>query len=345
MKRDYDINVSYNFLYTLLTKHGYISPKARKDTKKAYRQKIKVKLANKEQLSKKEEIIVADHLLDNLDAHPRKERSKYFGELIQMDASLHLWFGDTKTQLHAAIDDSTGKIVGAYFDTQETLFGYYQITKQFLSKYGIPAQILTDNRTIFNYIKNGRSSEERDTFTQYGFMCHRLGIALSTSSVPQVKGRIERLFQTLQSRLVVELSLKNITSIDKANLYLPEYIELFNNEFSLPYNDSTNAFECLQKGQNIDEYLTIVTHRKVDNGCTIKYNNEYYKIYHQNGELLTAKPKSECLVVKTFDNKVFVLFDQNTYFIEKFERTRGDSLFEPKVPKVKKTYVPAWNHP
>lgn len=345
LKRNYNITVSYNFLYTLLSKHGFVSPKAQRETKRKYRQKIKVKLANKIKLSKKEEIIVADHLLDDLDAHPRKERSKFFGELIQMDASQHLWFGNTKVHLHAAIDDATGKIVGAFFDTQETLFGYYQITKQFLTKYGIPAQILTDNRTVFNYNKNGKSSEERDTFTQYGFMCHRLGIALSTSSIPQVKGRIERLFQTLQSRLVVELSLNKITNIDKANCYLQQYIELFNNEFSLPYNDTTNAFECLQKGQNIDEYLTIVSHRKVDNGCTIKYNNVYYKIYHQNGELLTAKPKSECLVIKTFDNKLFVLFDQNPYFIEKFEKTRKDSLFEPKAPKVKKSYTPAWNHP
>ena len=235
------------------------------------------------ELSKKEQIIVSDHLLDFIDAHPRKERSKYFREQIQMDASIHLWFGRYKVTLHISIDDATGKIVGAYFDVQETLFGYYQITKQFLEKYGIPVQILTDNRTVFNYNKNGKSSEERNTFTQYGFMCHRLGITLTTSSIPQVKGRVERLFQTLQSRLVVELILNNITTIHEANLYLPQFIELFNNEFSLPYNDTTNAFESLQNNQNIDEYLTIVSHRKVDNKCTIKYNNDYYKIYKTNG--------------------------------------------------------------
>ena len=175
-------------------------------------------------------------MLDSFDAHPRKERSKYFGELLQMDASFHLWFGNFKSTLHAAIDDATGEIVGAFFDLQETLNGYYHITKQFLENYGIPVQILTDDRTIFNYQKCGKSSEERNTFTQYGFMCHRLGISLSTSSIPQVKGRIERLFQTLQSRLVVELSLNNVTSIEEANMFLPQFIKLFNNEFSLPYN-------------------------------------------------------------------------------------------------------------
>ena len=77
---------------------------------------IKEKLIKKEKLTKFEQAIVADHLLDSSIAHPRKERSKYFGELLQMDASQHKWFGNYKTQLHIAIDDSTGRIVGAYFD-------------------------------------------------------------------------------------------------------------------------------------------------------------------------------------------------------------------------------------
>ena len=344
LKRDYNIKVSYNFLYTLFIKRALISPKAHKETKKKYRQKIKFKLVNKLSLSKKEQIIVADHLLDSFDSHPRKERSKYFGELLQMDVSFHLWFGNFKSTLHAAIDDATGKIVGAFFDLQEILNGYYHITKQFIENYGIPVQILTDNKTIFNYQKCGKSSEERNTFTQYGFMCHRLGISLSTSSIPQVKGRIERLFQTLQSRLVVELSLNNVTSIEEANMFLPQFIELFNNEFSLPYNVTINAFECLQESQNINEFLTVVSHRKVDNGCTIKYNNLYYKIYTQNGLPLSIKPKSECLVVKTFDDSLFVLFDSTQYLMEKLDTHRDDSILEPKLEKKKKNYSPVWNH-
>ena len=162
-------------------------------------------------------------------------------------------------------------IVGAYFDYQETLNGYYHITKQFLSKYGIPAQISTDNRTVFNYNKNGKGSLERDTFTQYGFMCHRLGIALQTSSIAQVKGRVERLFQTLQSRLITELSLANIENIADANDFLLSYVDQFNNEFSLPYNNTINAFENQLEGYDLDEYLAVVSHRKVDSGAVIKY--------------------------------------------------------------------------
>ena len=72
-------------------------------------------------------------ILDLEAAHPRRSRCTYFGEMLQMDASLHLWFGEHKTQLHIAVDDSSGAILGAYFDKQETLNGYYHVLQQILS--------------------------------------------------------------------------------------------------------------------------------------------------------------------------------------------------------------------
>ena len=339
LERDYNIKVSYTFLHNLLSSNSFYSPKCKKATRSKRNKQIKQKLQLNKKLTKFEEAIVADHLLDSTLAHPRKERSKYFGELLQMDASVHKWFGNQKTYLHAAIDDCTGKIVGAYFDYQETLNGYYHITKQFLTKYGIPAQILTDNRTVFNYNKNGKGSLERDTFTQYGFMCHRLGIALQTSSIAQVKGRVERLFQTLQSRLITELSLKNITSIVEANMYLPEFIELFNNEFSLPYND--NQLE----GYDLDEYLAVVSHRKVDSGSVIKYQNKYYKFFNDNGIQVFPYHKADCLVIKKFNGEIVAMLEQNVYHLEEFEIYRKDSLFETPIKKERKVYRPGLNHP
>ena len=69
------------------------------------------------------------------DAHPRQPRCIYFGEEVQIDASIHLWFANSKTALHAAIDDATGQVVAAYFDKEETLNGYYNIYHQILTKY------------------------------------------------------------------------------------------------------------------------------------------------------------------------------------------------------------------
>ncbi len=86
--------------------------------------------------------------------HPTKEKKKYFGEEIQMDASNHLWFGERKSLLHAAIDNSTDNILALYFDWQETLKRYYNLYTQILHQYGIPYEFLTDRRTVFEYKKS-----------------------------------------------------------------------------------------------------------------------------------------------------------------------------------------------
>lgn len=148
-----------------------------------------------------------------------------FCEMLQMDASVHLWFGDTKTQLHIAVDDATGQILGAYFDEQETLSGYYHVLHQVLTGYGIPYQFFTDNRTVFEYKKKHETALEKDTFTQFEYACKQLGIDIRTSSVAQAKGRVERMFGTLQSRLPVELRLSNVSSIEEANEFLNSCIK------------------------------------------------------------------------------------------------------------------------
>ena len=94
--------------------------------------------------------------IDNIDTNPhvRRARSKYMGEMIQMDACSKQWlpFADV-WHLHLAVDDATGETVGAYFDTQETLKGYYNVKKQIIENYGIPALPYTDRRTVFEYQK------------------------------------------------------------------------------------------------------------------------------------------------------------------------------------------------
>jgi len=95
-----------------------------------------------------------------------------------MDASLHDWFGPNKSQLHIAVDDASGEIVGAYFDAQETLKGYYNVLDQVLTNYGIPYMFFTDRRTVFEYKKKNTSSIEEDTFTQFSYACNQLGIEI-----------------------------------------------------------------------------------------------------------------------------------------------------------------------
>ena len=150
LKKDENIDVSYNFIYKTLSKEKILSPKARKKTKRRY---IKQKLLQEKKitLAMNEEHIEAaiNHEIALEDSHPRCEKPKYFGELIEQDGSIHVWFGNIKSCLHLAIDKATSTIVGAYFDNQETLNGYYHVLYQILTNYGIPYKFLL---TIVQYL-------------------------------------------------------------------------------------------------------------------------------------------------------------------------------------------------
>ncbi|MDI9495942.1 MAG: ISNCY family transposase [Bacillota bacterium] len=226
-----NIKVSVSTIYSILRKEFILSPKAKRSTKKALKKELKA-LQSKTK-SKKKVAALQSSILDLEDSHPRRPRCAYFGEMLQMDASLHHWFGETKTQLQIAVDDATGAILGAYFDEQGTLNGYYHVLHQILSNYGIPYQFFTDNRTVFEYKKKHVTDIEKDTFTQFGYTCKQLGIDIRTSSVAQAKGRVERMFGTLQSRLPVELRLACVSSIEEANEFLNSYIKKFNKQFAV----------------------------------------------------------------------------------------------------------------
>lgn len=113
-----------------------------------------------------------------------------------MDACEDYWLGFEfgKVTLHGAIDNATGTVCGLYFDKQETLNGYYHLFERIWLKYGVPAKFLTDNRTVFIYNGLKQKSMEKDTLTQFGYACHQLGVDLETTSIPEKKSRIERLW-------------------------------------------------------------------------------------------------------------------------------------------------------
>ena len=100
-------------------------------------------------------------------------------------------------------------------------------------KYGIPYLFKTDKRTVFEYNKKGTTSDEDNTFTQFAYSCSQLGTSIETSSVPQFNPRIERLFESFQLRLIPELRLANISTIEEANNFLPTFLKRYNSKFTL----------------------------------------------------------------------------------------------------------------
>ena len=307
------IDVSYNFIYKTLTKAGILSPKARKETKKEFKKK---QLLNENKINNtmSDEQInhIVNHEIALEDSHPRGEKTKYFGEVIEQDGSIHMWFGGVKTCLHLAIDKATSTIVGAWFDYQETLNGYYHVLYQILTNYGIPYKFFTDNRTVFNYmsLNPDKRTSDKDVLTQYGYACKQLGIGLVTSSVSQAKGLIERTNGTFQGRLINELKLHGITTIEEANKYLIDFfVPYFNQRFALDYKKFKSVFETSPSKEKINYTLAILTPRKIDNGNYIKYQNKYYQPY-LNDALKCFTPKTECLVIKAFNGDLLVSVDE-----------------------------------
>ena len=345
-----NIKVSYKYIYNTLTKEGILSPKARKKTKRQFT-KQKLLQEKKINLTMSEEQItdIVNHEVALEDSHPRLEKPKYFGEIIEQDGSIHLWFGSKKTCLHLAIDKATSTIVGAWFDYQETLNGYYHVLYQILTNYGIPYKFFTDNRTVFNYmsLNPDKRTSEKDVLTQYGYACKQLGIALETSSVSQAKGLIERTNGTFQGRLVQELRLNNINSIDAANKYLTEvFVPNFNKKFALDYKKFPTVFESSPSKEVINYTLAVLSPRKIDNGNAIKFNKEYYQPY-LNNKLKCFLPKTECLVIKAFDGDLLVTIDEKVYELKKLQRNTSTSNEFDEIVQVKekKKYIPPMTHP
>ena len=283
--------ISYKFVYNTLTKEGILSPKARKKTKREFAKK-KLFEEKKINIAMDDEQIktIVNHEMALEDSHPRGEKPKYFGEIIEQDGSIHNWFGDKKTCLHLAIDKATSTIVGAYFDKQETLNGYYHLFYQILTNYGIPYKFFTDNRTVFNYmsLNPDKRTSDKDVLTQYGYACKQLGIELETSSISQTKGLIERTNGTFQGRLINELKLNGITTINDANKYLIEiFVPDFNKRFAMDYKKFESVFETSPSLDKINYTLAVLTPKKIDNGNSIKYYGKYYQPYLDQELLVT----------------------------------------------------------
>lgn len=343
------IKLSVTAIKDILNDAFIISPKSNRKTRNAYRKAIRLK-AREKQVSKKEKEILIEklHAVDH--PHPRRPRSKYFGEMIQMDASHHLWFGRKKTHLHAAIDDSTGQIIGAYFDTQETLKGYYNVFEQVLTNYGVPYMFFTDRRTIFEYNRKKNPKTEDDTFTQFGYACHQLGVEIKTSSIPQAKGRVERLFNTLQSRLIIDLRLAGVTDLETANEFLASYIQSFNEQFALEINHTTSVFEEQVSKDKINLVLAVVADRTIDTGHSIRLDNKYYQPTDAYGKPVHFYKGTKAFVIKAFDQNIYATINDKVYLLEEIPvHARKSKNFDFEATevkaKVKKKYIPPMSHP
>lgn len=285
-------------------------------------------------------------------AHRPRERRSQAGMLVQMDASPHRWLeGRAESMsLHAAIDDATGKVVSAVFREQEDLKGYFIITQQMIEREGIPMSLYSDRHTIFRS-RNEKQTIEQELagepvpLSQFGEALQELGITHIKAMTPQAKGRIERLFQTLQDRWMVELRIRGINTIEEANRVLPELVNEHNEQFAVEPRDAESAFVPLQANQSLDQILCYREKRTLGPGETISFKGKTYKI--QSTEQKQSIPlKTRVDVRQTLNGDLLVWHKGTRYPLQETAKPKPQTA--PKKEKAsvaKKSRKPAGHHP
>lgn len=208
-------------------------------------------------------------------AHPRRLRRASEGELLQGDASDHDWFEGRgpRCHLHLFVDDATSAICSGWFDLEETTKGYYQTLKPILEQRGRPVSIYTDKRGTFVVNQGNKRGE-----TQFARAMKELGIQIIIAHSPQAKGRIERAFGTLQERLVWEMRIAGICTIEEANSYLPKFFEEYNRKYAKQPSNPTDAYRPLNQGSQLKYILSTKEERKVSKNLEVQYKNEIYQL-------------------------------------------------------------------
>ena len=235
--------------------------------------------------------------------HRRRKRKAQAGLLIQVDGTPFEWFGGTeKLCLHGAIDDATGRIVGLYMTKNECLHGYWETTRQMLLRHGIPVSVYADRHAIFLSQNAGKLSVEDQLAgkvvndTQFGRAMSELGVTLIPARSAQAKGRVERLWETLQSRLPVEFAIAGISTVEQANAFLPTYIAPFNDHFEVEPVNAESAFRPLPESVDIDTVLCVKMKRVIDSGSAFSFYNRHFILNPSNRALLPL-PKTAITVL------------------------------------------------
>jgi transposase/citrate lyase gamma subunit len=214
--------------------------------------------------------------------HTFRERRPCVGELVQLDGSPHAWFEDRaeKCTLIAFIDDATSRIMDGEFADYEGTFTLFDATEHYLKTYGKPLSLYVDKHSTFRINRQATIEEElKDTRerSQYGRAMDDLGIELIFAHSPEAKGRVERMFKTLQDRLVKELRLAGISTKDEATKYFREvYMPRHNARFAVAPKENKNMHKELL--DDLSRIFTVQTKRIVSKTLVVQYKNTRYQI-------------------------------------------------------------------
>ena len=221
---------------------------------------------------------------------PRKE---YFGEMQQFDGSYHKWFEERSGEhcLLASIDDATGRITKAVFAKNEGVKEVSRFWKEYVEEHGKPASVYLDKFSTYK-VNHKNATDNHELLTRFEGMTRRIGIKLITAHSPEAKGRIERLFKTLQDRLVKEMRLLSISNPEEGNRFLKNiFISAFNKQFGVAPSKEGNVHRQLSpvEKENLPSLFSVRNTRKVSNDFCVQYENQWIQLEREQPTLVCRR--------------------------------------------------------
>lgn len=278
-----------------------------------------------------------------------RERRAHFGEMLQLDGSHHRWFEERgeKSCLMNLVDDATGTTL-SFFAKEETTEAAMILLWAWIDKYGIPAAIYVDRKNVYvpdeKQVLEARE-EGREHYTQFGRACAQLGIRVIKAYSPQAKGRVERSHGVYQDRLVKELRLKKINSIESANQLLSSgFTDNLNRKFAIQAREAAD-YHRNSKGYDLASIFCIEEDRTLTDDWIVRFNNDFYQLQRQSN----ASPTSKKVKVRQYLNGEirFSYRGKETNYEKLVERPQSKAeapskkICRPRKPR----YSPPPNHP
>lgn len=298
------IKISYSTLSNIMREYGIKSPEARKIKKAKPVHRPRVRRAN-------------------------------FGDMLQIDGTPYRWFerfGNTRRYcMVGAIDDATSKITALYITENECLYGYMEMLRQTIKKYGCPREIYSDRAAIFCVTPKKKKDltawEElagiHDKRTQWQRILSELSIRQILAWSPEAKGRVERMWLTLQKRLPTELFRAGADTVEKANAFLEKYVDRFNAQFGVePFKPESFFLPC---SADLDVVLSAQIPRRTDSHGCISFHSYKFAV---------EAPRVRCrnLMLHISERGLFARFENDPMFypvrlLDDFiQEVAGDSM-------------------
>lgn len=278
-----------------------------------------------------------------------RQRKEQYGEMIQFDGSYHHWFETRAPEccLLGAIDDATGKITKLKFCYDEGVIPVFSFWQEYIQTRGKPVSIYIDR--LRTYQQNLKTVfDDPDCLTQFQRAIERdLSIKLIHAYSPQAKGRVERLFGTLQDRLVKELRLAGISAIDQANQFVKKtFVPQFNQKFAVLAQKKGSLHKPLTifEKKNLARIFSRQDIRVVNNDFTIRFKNQWFQLSETQPTLVLRKDK--VLIEERINGQIFI-FLKNKYlnYIALPERPKKIKMSVIALARTKSTWKPPADHP